>query len=158
MPQGEEKPASKIPLPSTSSASTSSNVVEQFESPQLNIEEKPTERTLNLETLLRDKDPRISEEVLPYVASLIEKSNRPKDAKEYCSSVLSQLIEHFSFKQDTVETINEEDAIDAIDEQNEEMAGIDIHKLVRKPKMFNGKAEHPKLWLEEYTFCCDLNS
>lgn len=38
------------------------------------------------------------------------------------------------------------------------MAAIDLSKLVRKPKMFNGVDTNPRVWFEEYDFSCELNS
>lgn len=118
----------------------------------INIEETEdidteSEVASQIEALIRDRDPILTTEVLPYVLNLIDKSNKSKVAKDYCISVILELIK-FETKEIYEEAREESDA----------MAGIDMHKLVRKPKMFNGKAEHPKLWLEEYHFCCDLNS
>lgn len=77
----------------------------------------------------------LREVILPYVIAQINKSNINLDAKTYCVTALTDLTTAIT-----------------------QMGAIDINKLVRKPKMFSGRNEHPKLWIEEYLFCCDLNS
>lgn len=77
----------------------------------------------------------ITEKIIYCAISTVSKSNLQQNSKEYVNSILALLGEHLT-----------------------NMAAIDLAKLVRKPKMFNGVGTNPRTWFEEYDFSCELNS
>lgn len=141
----EDPPSSKLPRPivptssiqqsATLTATTSADSRSDTKSESSVPSEDTKSESKKIGTLLEEGDPLLTEKVLPYIIQQVQKSNRPTTEKNYCVKALEQLNEGII-----------------------KMAGVDMNKLVRKPKMFNGKMEYPKLWLEEHNFEVESNS
>lgn len=98
------------------------------------------------------------EEKVAMAIAAIRKCNLSTAAKDYIANLFNESNRPSGSNQAPPTPATRSSSNENKNGITSDIGGIDLNKLVRRPRMFDGSNRLAREWLEEYEFSCELNS